>query len=74
MDKGQPIAIKKDCLAGLAIFGNKEKESAREEIKFHFLDDNEGEGIMPFSHVHIVGVEKDGILRVKNHRPLLQIQ
>ena len=68
MNKNKSIAIKKDGLAGLAVFGNKKEEGTGEEFKVHFLDDDERKGIMAFPHIHIIGVKKNGILRIKNHR------
>ena len=67
MDEDQSIAIKEDGLAGLAVFGDKKEEGTGEEFKVHFLDDDAGKGIMAFPHVHIIGIKKNGVLRIKNH-------
>ena len=67
MNENKSIAIKKDGLASLAVFGNKKEEGTREEFKIHFLHDDVGKGIMAFPHIHIIGIKKNGILRIKNH-------
>ena len=67
MNEDKTIAIKEDGLAGLAVFGDKKEEGTGEEFKVHFLDDDVGKGIMAFPHVHIIGIKKNGVLRIKNH-------
>ena len=67
MNENKSIAIKKDSLASLTVFGNKNKEGTGEEFKVHFLDDDVGKGIMAFPHIHIIGIKKNGVLRIKNH-------
>ena len=67
MNENKSIAIKKDSLASLTVFDNKNKEGTGEEFKVHFLDDDVGKGIMAFPHIHIIGIKKNGVLRIKNH-------
>ena len=67
MNENKSIAIKKDSLASLTVFGNKNKEGTGEEFKVHFRDDDVGKGIMAFPHIHIIRIKKNGVLRIKNH-------
>ena len=67
MEEDKAVAIKKNGLAGLAIFSDEEKEGTGEEIKIHLLDDNIGQGVVALPHVGVQGIEKNGVLGIKNH-------
>ena len=59
MNENKSIAIKKDRLAGLAIFRDKKEKGTGKEFKVHFLDNDVGKGIMAFPHIHILGIKKN---------------
>ena len=71
MEEDKAVAIKKNGLAGLAIFGDEEKEGTGEEINIHLLDDNIGEGVVALPHVGVPGIEENGVLGIKNHVRLM---
>ena len=71
VDENKSVAIEKHCFAGLAVFGDEEKEGTGEQIQVHFLDDDEGKGVVSLPHVHMGRVEKNGVLRVKEHKIIL---
>ena len=67
MEEDEAVAIKKNGLAGLAIFSDEEKECSGEEVEIHLLDDDIGQGVVALPHVGVLGVEGNGVLRVKYH-------
>ena len=67
VNEDESVAVKKDCLAGFAVFCYEKKQCPGEKLQVHFLDDNVGKCIVALPHIHVFGVEKYGILGIKYH-------